>query len=82
MKNLAMISALTVLTACGEKGECEPREMKCDGEQVQTCTDDGNWGEPEACPDGQSCMEMDDGMQHCMAMEENVDDGEEMNSME
>ena len=58
-----------LLASCGSEekdtGECTHNEMLCVGEQVQTC-EDGVWGDPEDCPEGTSCMEMDDGMQHCM----------------
>ena len=65
---LALVLALFTfpfLTACG--AECDDGEQQCVGEQIQTCVD-GAWGDPVECEGMMSCMQMDDGVQHCMDM--------------
>ncbi len=67
---LSILSALSLfalaLSGCPST-VCDEGDTQCDGEQIQTCTADGEWGEAEDCSEmGESCMTMDDGMQHCM----------------
>ena len=54
--------------ACGDEEGCTAGEQKCSEMQIQTCGEDGDWGEAQACPDGQHCMAMDNAMEHCMGM--------------
>ena len=74
MKHLAprllvlAIASLFVFAATGcPAPECEDDEQQCDGDLIQTCVD-GTWGDAEECPAMESCMEMESGLQHCMAM--------------
>ncbi len=67
----SILSALCVLclalSGC-PSAVCDEGETQCEGEQIQTCSADGEWGEAADCSEmGESCMTMDDGMQHCMA---------------
>ena len=52
-----------------ENPNCFPNDQRCAGEQLQLCGDDGTWALPENCPQGQYCMIMPDGFQHCMTMD-------------
>jgi hypothetical protein len=49
-------------------GSCEAGAMQCVGMQIQTCSEDGTWGEAADCPEGQMCSEGHEGMDfvHCM----------------
>jgi YVTN family beta-propeller protein len=46
---------------------CVPAEARCEGEGIQICGDDKRWAEVEACPTGEACMVMPNGVTHCMA---------------
>ncbi|MBR59115.1 MAG: hypothetical protein CMH54_13990 [Myxococcales bacterium] len=45
--------------------DCAEGNAICEDMMIRHCVD-GAYGEPEACPEGQMCMTMDDGMTHCM----------------
>ena len=70
MKMSLIISVLAIslfLVFCGDTDECKKDEQRCSGTQIQTCTADGVWGQAQDCAnEGQKCMTMDSGMQHCM----------------
>ena len=60
-----MLSLLALGVGCGPSGTCTDGDQQCSGMQVQTCAD-GAWSVPVDCEAGQSCMTMDNGMEHCM----------------
>ena len=66
---LTLLAALTLaLAVAGCPAECEEDDHVCEGtDEIRTCVD-GQWSEPEACPTGEECMTMENGVTHCMAM--------------
>ena len=60
------IVTLLLLACAGEDPECTPNETECDGDKVIVCDGEGFWMESADCEEGLMCMEMDDGLQHCM----------------
>ena len=56
------------LTACGGDTCVDT----CEGDQIRRCVD-GVLGEAEDCSNGMMCMQMDDGMEHCMVMGDDDD---------
>ena len=64
-----MAAGAMVLYGCGDDAGCTAGEQQCSGDQVQTCLEDGTWGEPADCPEaGQTCSSGHEGMEfvHCM----------------
>jgi len=49
----------------------------CEGDQIRLCVD-GVLGEAEDCGNGMMCMEMDNGMEHCMVMGDDDDSSTNM----
>ncbi len=67
-------TALALAVACTNTEACTENATQCSGDQVQTCVG-GVWEAAVDCPQGQTCMTMEDtGMQHCMAMDMGDDD--------
>ena len=57
------------LHGCGDT-TCTTGEQQCSGDQIQTCLDDGTWGDAEDCAEtGTVCSSGHEGMEyvHCMA---------------
>lgn len=70
---VALVMAFGALTGCDDDDEptteCTAGEAVCTDEgALQTCKDDGTWGDPDPCPAEQMCMTMNSGLTHCMPM--------------
>lgn len=66
LAGLALVGAFSIMPACGDETPaehehvCEDGELKCEGDQFRVCQAD-EFGPPQACPTGQTCMVMDGG---------------------
>jgi hypothetical protein len=67
MRIIAMVMLAASFVACGDESVCSAGEVACEGMQIMTCGDDGQFGAAADCPEvGQQCMTMG-GTPHCMA---------------